>query len=43
MGRRWQLELTTADPEVQPGSATFEPRELVDVIAHSITILKRAE
>jgi glycogen operon protein len=43
MGRRWELELTTADPDLEAGSASYAPRDLVDVIAHSITILKRAE
>jgi isoamylase len=41
MGKRWELELTTVDPEAQPASETYGPRELVDVTAHSITILKR--
>ena len=43
MGRRWELELSTADPEAEPGSATYAARETVDVMAHSITILKRTE
>ncbi len=43
MGRRWELELSTAEPDAEAGSASFAARELVDVIAHSITILKRVE
>jgi isoamylase len=41
MGKRWELELTTLDPEAAVGSSTYGPRALVDVTAHSITILKR--
>jgi glycogen operon protein len=43
MGRRWELELCTADPEAQAGSRAYDARESVDVIAHSITILKRVQ
>ncbi|HLI58881.1 MAG TPA: glycogen debranching protein GlgX [Solirubrobacteraceae bacterium] len=43
MGRRWELELSTAEPDAEAGSASYGPRDLVDVIAHSITILKRVE
>jgi isoamylase len=43
MGRRWELELTTAEPDAEAGSASYGPRALVDVIAHSITILKRVQ
>jgi isoamylase len=43
MGRRWELELSTAEPDAEPGSASFAARELVDVVAHSITILKRVQ
>jgi glycogen operon protein len=41
MGQRWELELCTADPEAEAGSSIYEAQELVTVIAHSITILKR--
>jgi glycogen operon protein len=41
MGRRWELELTTASPDAQAGSATYEARTLVGVIAHAVTILRR--
>jgi isoamylase len=43
MGKRWELELTTADPAAAAGSTGYGPRALVDVIAHSITILKRVQ
>ncbi len=41
MGARWELELCTADPTAEPGSASYGAQELINVIAHSITILKR--
>ena len=41
MGARWELELCTADPTAEPGSAPMTPQELINVIAHSITILRR--
>jgi isoamylase len=41
MGARWELELCTADPAAEPGSATYDAQELINVIAHSITILRR--
>ena len=40
-GARWTLELSTADPQAQPGSATYGARTEVTVIAHSIVILTR--
>ena len=43
MGRSWSLELSTAEPDAPAGAATYGPRALVDVLAHSITILKRVE
>ena len=43
MGARWTLELSTAEPDAEAGSAEYGPRELVDVMAHSITILKRTQ
>jgi isoamylase len=42
MGPRWELELCTADPHAQAGSASYAAQELVNVTPHSITILKRA-
>ena len=41
MGARWELELSTADPEAQPGSAGYDAQAQINVTAHSITILKR--
>jgi isoamylase len=43
MGRRWELELTTADPQAEPGSAGYAAQEQLNVTAHSITILKRVQ
>jgi isoamylase len=40
-GRRWTLELTTAAPELQPGSAEYAARGQMNVTARSITVLKR--
>ena len=41
MGARWELELGTADPHAEAGSASYADQELINVTAHSITILKR--
>ncbi|MGI8506993.1 MAG: glycogen debranching enzyme, partial [Solirubrobacteraceae bacterium] len=41
MASRWKLELCTANPDAQPGSASYDAQALVNVTAHSITILKR--
>ncbi|MDQ6731956.1 MAG: glycogen debranching enzyme, partial [Actinomycetota bacterium] len=41
MGARWELELCTADPRAQAGSAGYAAQEMINVTAHSITILKR--
>jgi isoamylase len=41
MGQRWELELTTADPDAGAGSDSYEAQSEVYVTAHSITILKR--
>jgi glycogen operon protein len=41
-GARWQLELSSADPEAAPGSASHSARTEVQLPAHSVTILKRA-
>jgi isoamylase len=43
MGRRWVLELCTADPDAEPGSTGYDAEQQVNVPAHSITILKRVE
>ena len=42
MGGRWELELCTAEPEAEAGSASYEAQGMINVTAHSITILKRA-
>jgi glycogen operon protein len=41
-GRRWTLQLTTADPDAAPGSAAYDARSHLNVTARSITVLKRA-
>jgi glycogen operon protein len=41
-GMRWDVELTTVDPAVAPGSLSWGPRSTVDVTARSIAILKRS-
>ena len=40
-GAHWTLELSTAEPEAAAGSATYPARTMVNVISHSIVILKR--
>jgi glycogen operon protein len=40
-GAQWALELSTAEPEAQPGSARFGARTEVPVLSRSIVILKR--
>src|SRR5450755_1353532 len=37
MGRRWELELCTADPDAEPGSTGYDAEQQVNVPAHSIT------
>jgi glycogen operon protein len=41
-GAKWALELTTADQDAQPGSATYGARTEVLVTSRSITVLKRS-
>jgi isoamylase len=41
-GAQWVLELSTADPELQPGSQRYGARTMVAVMAHSLVIVKRA-
>jgi isoamylase len=43
MGARWELELCTADPDAEPGSSGYDAQDLINVTAHSITILKRVD
>ena len=40
-GAQWALELSTADPEAEPGSARYGARTEVNVISRSILMLKR--
>jgi glycogen operon protein len=40
-GQRWEMELTTADPEAEPGASGYDALQSVDVMGRSITILKR--
>ncbi len=40
-GAQWALELSTADPEAQAGSARYGARTEVPVKSHSIVMLKR--
>jgi glycogen operon protein len=41
-GAQWALELSTAEPEAEPGSQRYGARTEVTVIARSIVVLKRA-
>jgi glycogen operon protein len=43
MGTGWALELSTADPAAEPGSASYEPHSVATVPAHSLLVLKRSE
>jgi glycogen operon protein len=40
-GAEWALELSTAEPELEAGSVTYAARTQVQVISHSIVVLKR--
>ncbi len=40
-GAQWALELSTAEPEAEAGSAVYPPRTAMTVVSHSIVILKR--
>ena len=40
-GRRWAHELSTAEPDEQPGASVFPARGLVAVEGRSLTILRR--
>jgi glycogen operon protein len=42
-GNTWTLELSTADPELAPGSASYAARAPVAALARSITVLKRTD
>jgi isoamylase len=41
-GARWALELSTAEPEAQPGSALYGARTEVELTSRSVLVLKRA-
>jgi glycogen operon protein len=41
-GAQWTLELSTAQPEAQPGSISYGARTEVSVVSRSILVLKRA-
>jgi glycogen operon protein len=40
-GRRWTNELSTAEPDAEPGSAMFPARGVVGVEGRSLTLLRR--
>jgi glycogen operon protein len=40
-GAQWTLELSTADPEADPGSTSYSARTEVETVSRSIVILKR--
>ena len=40
-GRRWALELATADPAAEPGEAVHAARSIVPVESRALTILRR--
>jgi glycogen operon protein len=40
-GREWALELSTADPGAGPGAFTIGTRQPIEVMARSVTLLKR--
>ncbi len=42
-GAQWELELSTADPDAQPGSSRCGARTEIQVIAHSLVVLRRVE
>jgi isoamylase len=41
-GARWQLELSTAEPSLEPGSRGFSAREEVTLIPRSLLVLRRS-
>ncbi len=43
LGARWELEISTADPQSGPGDASYEADAQIAVIARSIVILRRIE
>ncbi len=43
MGALWTLELATADPAAQPGSATFAAHTQVELADHALLVLRRVQ
>ncbi|MBA2637891.1 MAG: glycogen debranching protein GlgX, partial [Solirubrobacterales bacterium] len=41
-GRRWTLELSTAEPALEAGAWTVGPRDVLPTVARSITVLRLA-
>ena len=41
-GEQWALEISTADPELEPGSFTVAPLGEVAVMSRSLTVFKRS-
>jgi glycogen operon protein len=42
-GNTWALELGTAEPQAEAGSATWTARSQIETVARSITVLKRLD
>ena len=40
-GRRWELELSTEEPEAEAGSETYRARAVVPVEGRSLVLLRR--
>jgi isoamylase len=40
-GARWALELSTADPSAEPGSQLYGARNEINMVTHSVLVLKR--
>ena len=43
MGKQWSLELSTAEPETQPGSSIYQAHTPVGVSTHSMLVLRRVQ
>jgi hypothetical protein len=41
MGPSWALELSTSEPDAEPGTVHYEQHTEVTVQAHSLLVLKR--
>jgi glycogen operon protein len=41
-GLRWELELSTADPSLEPGAFSVEAHGQVELVARSLVLLRRA-